>query len=258
MLNKKLLTAAVATAVLTSAGFAQAQDKEPAIVTGDTLVKGFEISANAALTTDYRFRGISQTGEDAAVQGGFDAAFGPGFYVGTWASSVDFGSDTDTGSFGTMEIDYYAGWSHSIGDTDFGVDVGYMYYDYPGDTVDPEGDYQEFYIGGSWKDLSLQVNYSDDYYAETDEFWYVYADYSFALPNDFALDLHVGYNMLEEDGGFLATDEDAYTDYSISISRDFGGLNWAVAYVGTDLDEEDVFDTDWGDGAAIFTLSKSM
>jgi len=268
MLNKKLLTAAVATAVLTSAGFAQAQDKEPAIVTGDSLVEGFEISANVALVSDYRFRGISQTGEDAAVQGGFDAAFGPGFYIGTWGSTVDFGDSNDTGSFGNLELDYYAGWSNSIGDTDFAIDVGYIYYDYPGDTVDPEGDYQEFYIGGSWKDLSLKVNYSDDYYAETDEFWYVSGDYSFTLLQDLTIGLHVGYNMLEElelrddgsvkQGGFLSSDEDAYTDYSVTVTYNWASVDFSVAYVGTDLDDEDVFYTDNADGTAVFSISKSL
>ena len=266
MLNKKILSAAVTTALLAGAGIAQAA--EPAIVTGDSLVSGFEISGNVALTSDYRFRGISQSDESAAIQGGFDAEFGPGFYIGTWASSVDFGSDDDTGSFGTLEVDYYAGWAHSIGDTDFGVDVGYMYYDYPGDTVDPEGDYQEFYIGGSWRDLSLQVNYSDDYYAETDEFWYISGDYSFSLLQDLTIGLHVGYNMLEElelrddgsvkQGGFLSSDEDAYTDYSVTVTYNWAGVDFSVAYVGTDLDDVDVFGSDLADDTAVFTIAKSL
>ena len=58
MLNKKLITVAVSTALLSGIGA--------------TSVQAFDISANVALVSDYRFRGISQTGEDAAVQGGFD------------------------------------------------------------------------------------------------------------------------------------------------------------------------------------------
>lgn len=259
MLNKKVLPAAVTAVLLAGTSLAQAQEKEPAIVTGDSLVSGFEISGNVAITTDYRFRGISQSDESAAVQGGFDAEFGPGFYIGTWASSVDFGSDNETGSFGTMEIDYYAGWASSIGDTDFGIDVGVIYYDYPGDTVDPEGDYVEFYVGGSWKDLSLQVNYSDDYYAETDEFWYISGDYSLGLfDTDLTLDLHVGYNMLEEGEGFLSSDEDAYTDYSVALTYNWASVDFSLAWVGTDLDEEDFFDTDYAEDVAVFTVSKSF
>jgi len=270
MLNKKLLPAAVTAALLAGASLSQAQD-QPAVVTGDTFVEGFQISGNVALTTDYRFRGISQSDEDFAVQGGFDAEFGPGFYVGIWGSSVDFDcNDIDipeghpevggacSGYDGSLELDYYGGWSSSIGDTDFGIDIGYIYYDYPGDDGD-EGDYQEFYVGGSWRDLSLTVAYSDDYYAETDEFWYVAGDYSVGLfDTGLTLDLHVGYNMLEEDGGFLATDEDAYTDYSVALTYTWASVDWSLAYVGTDLDEEDVFDTDWADDTVVFTIAKSL
>lgn len=253
MLSKKFLPAAVAAALLAGAGLAQAA--EPVVVTGDSLVEGFTISGNVALTTDYRFRGISQSDEDIAVQGGFDAEFGPGFYVGIWGSSVDF--DSNDGYDGSLELDYYGGWSSSIGDTDFGVDVGYIYYDYPGDSGD-EGDYQEFYVGGSWKDLSVQVNYSDDYYAETDEFWYVSGDYSFTVADSIGVALHVGLNMLEEDGGFLSSDEDQYTDYSVTVSYEWASVEFALAYVGTDLDDDDVFGTDWADDTAVFTISKSL
>ncbi len=191
MHNKKLLTAAVTTALLAGIGATSAQ--------------AVELSANVALVSDYRFRGISQTDKKAAIQGGFDASFEPGFYVGTWASSIDFGDVTDgSGSYGTMEIDYYAGWTGPIGDSDFGIDVGYMYYQYPGDTVDPTGDYQEVYVKGSWQDLTVGVTYSDDYYAETGKFWYFAGDYSLTFAEDFSLGLHVGYNDFDR-LGFLAT-----------------------------------------------------
>lgn len=253
MLNKKILTAAVA-AVLSGAATAQT---DGAVVTGDSLASGFEISGNVALTTDYRFRGISQSDEDIAVQGGFDAEFGPGFYVGIWGSSVDFDTNGPCCD-GSLELDYYGGWASSIGDTDFGIDVGYAYYDYPGDSGD-EGDYQEVYVSGSWRDLAIGVHYSDDYYLESDEFWYVYGDYSMGLfDTGLTLDLHVGYNMLEEDGGFLATDEDAYTDYSVTLTYSWASVDWSLGYVGTDLDEEDVFDTDWADDTVVFTIAKSL
>ena len=58
-----------------------------------------EVSGNVAYATDYRFRGISQTDRDMALQGGFDYDFGNGFYLGTWASNVQFG--------GSIEVDWY-------------------------------------------------------------------------------------------------------------------------------------------------------
>jgi len=252
MLNKKLLTAAVTAALIGGAGLAQAQERDDIdVASGD----GFEISGNVALTSDYRFRGISQSDESAAIQGGFDVEFAPGFYLGVWGSSVDFDSNEDYD--GSLELDYYGGWSSAIGDTDFGIDVGYIYYDYPGDNG-AEGDYQEFYVSGSWKDISLSVNYSDDYYAETDEYWRYSVDYSLSLMENLSLGLQAAYNELEENGGFFSSDEDSYTDYSVTLTYSVAGVDLSVAYVGTDLDDDDVFGTDWADDTAVFTISKSM
>ena len=243
MLKKTLLSTMAAAALMSGATIANADD-------------AWSTSANVALTNDYKFRGISQSDESAALQGGFDLSHESGFYVGAWASSVDFDTNGPCCD-GSLELDYYLGYGADIGDSGFSYDVGVMAYTYPGDSGD-EGDYNEVYGSIAWQDLTVGLVYSDDYYAETDEFIYLYADYSFALPNDFALDLHLGYNMIEEDGGFLSSDEDAYTDYSVSVSRDFMGFNFALAYVGTDLDDDDVFGTDWGDGALIGTLSASF
>ena len=253
MFNKTLLATAMSTALMTGAALVQAQERDDLdpVASGD----GFEISANVALTSDYRFRGISQSDESAAIQGGFDAEFGPGFYIGTWGSSVDF--DSNEGYDGSLELDYYAGWSSAIGDTDFGIDVGYIYYDYPGDNGD-EGDYGEVYVSGSWKDFSLSVNYSDDYYGGTGKFYYYAADYSIGLfDTGVTVDFHVGYNDFDENG-FLSSEEDTYTDYSVSLGYSWAGVDFSVAYVGTDLDDDDVFGTDWADDTAVFTISKSM
>lgn len=244
MFDKKLLTAALATSMtlgVFSATQANASD--------------IEVSANVALTSDYRFRGISQSDEELAIQGGFDVGFAPGFYVGVWGSSVDF--DSNGAADGSLEADYYAGWAGNIGDSDVGIDVGYIYYDYPGDDGG-FGDYQEFYVTASWMDVEVGIAYSDDYYGETDEFWYLSGDYSFSVSDEVSIGLHIGYNMLEEDGGFLATDEDAYIDYSVSVSYAVKGVDLTLALVGTDLDEDDVFGTDWADDTAVFTISKSM
>lgn len=235
-----LLPAAVTALMLGSAATAQAE---------------VEISANVALTSDYRFRGISQSNEDIAIQGGFDLAFDNGFYLGVWGSSVDF--DSNDGLDGSLELDYYVGWSAPIGETDWSVDVGYLYYDYPGDEGQ-EGDYQEVYGSLSFRDLTVGVNYSDDYYAESDKFLYYYADYSFSLPADFGLAFHVGLNDLEEGGGYLATDEDSYIDYSVTLTKEWAAVEWSLAYIGTDLDEEDVFDTEWADDTLVFTVAKSF
>ena len=240
---KKVLPAAIAASLLTGAMA--------------TTVQAGEISANVSLVSDYRFRGISQSNEDIAIQGGFDYAFDNGIYVGTWGSTVDFDvSSADGGLNGSLELDYYAGWGMDIGENS-AIDVGYLYYDYPGDDG-LEGDYQELYGSFSFHDLTVGMAYSDDYYGETDTFFYYYADYSFGFGENWSLDLHIGYNDLEEDGGFLATSESSYTDYSVGVTWSVIGVDLGAAYVGTTLDEEDVFDTDWGEDTVVFSISKSM
>ncbi len=240
MFNKNLLSAALATTLMAGA------------IT--TVQAAPEISGNVALTSDYRFRGISQSDESPAIQGGFDIAWDTGIYVGTWASSVDF--DSNDGYDGSLELDYYAGWASDITDN-ISVDVGYMYYSYPGDNG-AEGDYQELYLKVGVLGGTLGAVYSDDYYAETGKFYYLSGDYSFPLGEMFSLDLHAGYGDVEKNGGFFSSDTDSYVDYSAGISASWLAVDWSVAYIGTDLDKDDVFGTDWADDTVVFTISKSM
>jgi uncharacterized protein (TIGR02001 family) len=143
--------------------------------------------------------------------------------------------------------------------------VGYLYYDYPGDTVDPKGDYQEVSLKGSWKGLVLGVNYSDDYYAKTGEFAYYAADYSYNFTDAFGFGLHAGYNSFQNDGDatFLSLDsngdeKDEYTDYSVSLTYTWAGVGFSVAYVGTDLDKENYYGTDLAEDVAVFTIKKTL
>ncbi|MBA6413296.1 hypothetical protein H2508_09260 [Parahaliea sp. F7430] len=240
MLNKqKLLPLTLAAALLNGIPLAMA---EP------------QVSANISLTSDYRFRGISQSNKSSALQGGFDVVFEPGFYVGIWGSTVDF--DSNEGFDGSLELDYYAGWSMETASA-VGLDLGYIYYDYPGDEG-AEGDYQELYAKVSYKDVTLGINYSDDYYASSDELLYYYADYSLSLNEIWSLDIHLGYSELQRGGGFLATTEDSYMDYSLAVTASLMEVDWTLAYVGSDLEQEEVFDTDWGDDSLVFSVSKSF
>jgi uncharacterized protein (TIGR02001 family) len=239
---KKVLPAAIAASLLAGATA--------------TTVQAGEISANVALTSDYRFRGISQSNEDIAIQGGFDYAWDNGIYIGTWGSSVDFDSTTDTGFNGSLELDYYIGWGMDVGENS-AIDVGYLYYDYPGDSSAGEGDYQELYGSFSWHGLTVGINYSDDYYGETDSFFYYHAGYSWGFAENWSLDLHVGYNDFDEEG-FFNTDEDGYTDYSVGVTASYLAVDWTLTYIGTTLDEEDAWDTDWAEDTVVFAVSKSF
>ena len=79
----------------------------------------FDVSMNVGLTSDYIFRGISQTQSNGAIQGGLDVAHESGLYVGTWASNVDFGGDA------SVEFDYYLGFGNNITEN-ISYDLGWI------------------------------------------------------------------------------------------------------------------------------------
>ncbi|MGA9659675.1 MAG: TorF family putative porin, partial [Asticcacaulis sp.] len=125
-MKKTLLVAAVAISALFAGGAAMAQDDAGSL------------SYNLAATSNYVWRGVSQTGDEAALQGGIDYSRGL-FYAGAWASNVDFSDDA--GHRASTEVDLYLGMTPSIGSFDF--DVGAIYYAYPGSDKDSDFDFTE-------------------------------------------------------------------------------------------------------------------
>jgi uncharacterized protein (TIGR02001 family) len=169
-----LRSAALGAALVAGSAFAaQAQVLAP----GENPISPFaggagnqlELSASTALTTDYVFRGISQTDNQAAIQGSLDAAYGI-FYAGLWASNLDFGGGPNGQDIANIEIDYYAGITPSWWGLDF--DIGGIYYTYPG-AYDPGGnfDYFELKTGVSYAFDKLTVgvtNYwAPEFFGET-------------------------------------------------------------------------------------------
>ena len=227
MKTKKLILGTVAAAVLASSSLSNAG----------------EIEANVALSTDYVFRGFSQTDEEPAISGGFDYSFDNGFSVGTWASNVNFGSNTST------EIDLYAGYGFEVSEG-VTVDLTYIYFAYPGDTDD--FNYSEFVASVSFSDISLGVVYSPDYFGSDDSAIVLNADYSVGLAENLGLDLHVGYSDVDADD-FFAAGEDSYIDYSASLTTSGAGVDFALTYYGTDID-----DIDAADDRVVFSISKAF
>ena len=217
-----------------------------------------EISGNVALTTDYRFRGISQTGSDPAVQGGFDWSHDSGFYVGTWGSNVNFAN--------SLELDYYGGYAGDITDN-LAFDVGVLYYDYPGGDlggVDPE--FWEIYGGLSGDlgpvSLSGTVSYSDDYFGETGTAFYYDLGASYELPAEFSLSAHYGYQTIDDgsvkDDGFFSSDEDSYQDWSVGVAKSYFGVDFDLSYIDTNLGRSDCFGDKICDSTVVFSVSKSL
>ena len=93
-----------------------------------------EWSANMAILSEYSFRGITQSNEDPAIQVGIDYAHETGFYVGFWASSVEF---NDGPNATQLETNFYTGYGGSVGSLDY--DLGFLYYYYPEESADEPG-----------------------------------------------------------------------------------------------------------------------
>ena len=207
-----------------------------------------EVSGNVAIGSDYFFRGVDQSG-GAALSGGFDVAFEGGAYVGTWASSIGFGNNADVAGdveateVGGLELDYYVGYGGSFSET-VSYDVGYVYYGYPQSASSEE--FEEFYGSVSMGDATLGFAYSDDWYAGTGDYTYVYADYAVALNEAFSLGFHYGVSSADD-----AANE--YKDYAISLGTEAAGLGFDLSWISTDEAEGAYADNEF-----VLTVSKSL
>ena len=199
-----------------------------------------EITANASVTSNYIWRGLTQTTNDAAVQGGIDYANESGFYAGTWVSNVNYGAD-DVYSY---EHDLYFGFSGESGDISY--DVGYLYYNYD---AEAEFDFAEVYgsvgFGGLSVTLSLLAHTEADEGEGRDygfgQASYISVDYGFPVLNGAEVGIHAGYYQGDFAEDFNGV-PDGYVDYGVSLSKD--GFSFAIT--GTDLDDSgaDAYDND--------------
>ena len=223
-----------------------------------------QFSANVAISTDYRFRGISQTSEDPAISGGFDYSYTPyGFYAGVWASNLDFGvPDPDQA---TLETDFYGGFSGEFASIPgLGWDIGGLYYAYPGSDTGPGvADYDYFEAYGSLSydfgnfNVDGGVNYSPDYFFESGSATYLYGDVGIPL-SVYGLTLagHLGHQSISDNTQFGTPD---YWDWKVGLSKDIGAFTFDVSYVDTDLSKGECFGgTSNCDATGIFTISSSF
>ena len=229
------------------------------VLAGVAATAQAEISGNVALTTDYVFRGISQTGEDPAVQGGFDYAHDSGFYLGTWASSLEFGEDSSVVDPASMELDVYAGYSGNFTDA-LSYDVSVVHYMYPGASSSLNYDFTE--VGAALgydfgvAAITVGVAYSPDYFASSDTATYYYADLAVPLPSDFSVNFHVGQQNIDDNAAFGTPD---YADYKVGVSKDIAGFGLALDWVDTDLSQSECFGgSDLCDSRVVFTVSKEL
>lgn len=195
-----------------------------------------EVSANVALTSNYIFRGISQTLDDGAIQGGFDYSHESGFYVGTWASSIDFGTAA------SLETDLYAGFGGEVADG-LGYDISVIRYFYDDQTDDTS----EATLNLSYKMFSATFAYSPDWYASGNSAWYLKGAVDMEVTDGVNLGAWVG----KSDGdAFSGTD---YLDYGVSVATTVSDIEFKFAVTDTDLSSGSDADPKFA-----LTISKSM
>ncbi|ANB16216.1 TorF family putative porin [Dokdonella koreensis] len=221
----------------------------------------FPVSGSFALTSDYIFRGTTQTNRKPALQGGVQYDHASGFYAGVWGSNVSWLSDAADEVSSSVELDAYAGFSSSFGDSDFGYDVGVLRYFYPGRY--PDGfvspNTTEVYAAISWTDLTLKYSYALTNtfgWADSKHSDYIELNYSLPFAEVWTLDAHVGRQTID---GTRGAD---YTDWKIGIGYDFGhGFSLAAAYVDTNADKDyytNAYGKYLGKQTGVLTLTKSF
>lgn len=231
---KKLTLAISAATAVTASGFAAAETVKSGI--GD-----FDVSMKAALTSDYIFRGISQTQGKGAIQGGLDVAHESGAYAGIWGSNVDF--TAADGNDATVEFDYYLGYGNKITEN-VAYDLGYVKYSYPGANA---ANYGEFYGSVTAYGFKLGAAYSSDFPGASgasgkDSTLYTYLGYSYTLPYEIGLTMQYGkYDFKDATfvNGAGLKKEDAYHDWSLGLTKNLIGLDFSLTYTDTDLTDSE-------------------
>jgi uncharacterized protein (TIGR02001 family) len=218
-----------------------------------TGAQAADFSMTGTVTSDYRYRGISQTAGDWAVQGSFDMALDNGFYAGFWASNVDFDDDAN------IEIDYYAGYTWEFNEG-AGLDLMLNYYTYPG--YSENADYLEIIPSLYFGDFTLLYAYAPDYFNTGDSAHYVSGDYSWEFAESLgvfeglALDAHAGWSF----GDYWDEwDIGDYGDFSVGVSASWGWAGLSLAYLFNSVDNaEEVSNGAFrNDDTLLFTITST-
>lgn len=208
-------------------------------------------TGNVAFTTDYVFRGISQSNEEPTIQGGMDwADAATGLYAGVWGSGVDF---TDA----TTEFDFYGGVKGTVDDIDWSL--GGIYYYYPG--ADDSLNYDFWEIAASvgydfdFMQTTLSLNYSPDYFGSSGDAWYPALNVTVPTPiESLTANAGVAHQWISDNAAFGTED---YTTWSVGLGYDIEGFNVGLKYYDTDLSEP----TECADGCGqrvVLTISRAF
>jgi uncharacterized protein (TIGR02001 family) len=203
------------------------------------------VTGTLTATSDYDFRGITQSAEDPAFQASIDYAHESGWYIGAWGSNVDFcpvdGPCAPPVEDINFEIDVYTGFSGKIND-DTTWDVGFIYYAYPDES---DLDTSEIYGSLAYKWVKGKVSYSDDIGGTGEDGIYIEGGVNVPLPSNFSINAHVGQWSTDAFG-------DDYMDYSVGVGYAISNFNLGLKFVDTNRDDPA------DDSRVIFTVSTTL
>ena len=187
-----------------------------------------ELTANIGVTSNYVFRGETQTDDGPAIQGGVDFTHESGLYAGIWASNVEDSFVHDKG----YEYDLYAGYNFKVNDK-VGFDIGYIAYRYTG--TDSFVDTDEIFGGVNF--FGFSAIYYDGNPDLGPDYSYIDLKYTLALPQEFNVHLHYG----NKDSDNSALDAE---DASIGVSKEVAGLDLSLTWTTIDYDNSSIQDED--------------
>ena len=226
---KKILSPLMLAMTLASAGTAMAQTAPAAPESS--------LSFNVGAVSDYRYRGLSQSRLDPAVQGGFDYADKSGAYIGIWGSTIKWIKDTKVNGVAgkaATEVDIYAGYKFTVGDV--GYDLGFLRYEYSGNDLQKVSGYanantNELYAAATLGVVTAKYSRSTgNIFGNIASKGSTYLDLTanFDMGSGFSLTPHLGRQVIEN-GSFYS-----YTDYALTLGKDMGnGLTASAALIGT-------------------------
>jgi uncharacterized protein (TIGR02001 family) len=187
------------------------------------------LTYNVGLVTDYRYRGISQSGLNPALQGGIDYSHTSGAYLGAWASTITWITDSAATARGRVEVDIYGGYKGTAGPISY--DVGLLQYWYAGNNLTPNANTLEVYGAATYGAYTAKYSHSLSNlfgFAKSSGSGYLDLSATFDLGNGWGIVPHLGRQRIAGNGTF------SYTDVSLSVTKEAYGLVFSGMVVGTD------------------------
>jgi len=186
------------------------------------------LAFNAGVVSEYRYRGISQSRLQPALQGGVDYTDKSGFYVGAWGSTIKW--IKDAGGDANVELDLYGGYKGAVGDVAY--DVGFLRYEYPSNKLPVSANTNEVYGAVTYGLFTAKYSHAISNlfgFADSKNSYYVDLSANLDLGSGYSLTPHVGYQSVKNNADY------SYTDYAVTLGKDLGnGLSATAAVIGTD------------------------